>query len=113
MPRDDATLLDIAKAAQLARSFVAGLDKDGFLKDAKTQAAVIHEILILGEATKRLSEDVTNAHPSIPWRRMAGMRDKLIHEYDRVDLNLVWEVVTSELPRLVERLRPLLPAEPR
>ena len=80
MSRDEATLLDIAKACQLATRFKGGIDKEVFLDDLKTQSAILHQLLLLGEATKRLSLEFRSARPHIPWSKMAGMRDKLIHE---------------------------------
>ena len=82
MSRDDATSGDIIKACGLIGQFIAGQRKDAFLADAKTQSAVLHQLLIVGEAAKRLSQGFRDQLPSIPWRRIAGMRDKLIHGYD-------------------------------
>lgn len=89
MWRDDATLLDILRAARLALEFRGGLDKAVFLTDVKTQAAVLHELLVLGEAAKRLSAGFREEHPDVPWKAIAGMRDRLLHGYDDVDLDLV------------------------
>jgi uncharacterized protein with HEPN domain len=89
MTRDDAAILDILKAARLAQRFVAGMDRDSFLADEKTQSAVVHQLLVIGEAAKRVSDAIRTAHPSVPWASMAGMRDKLIHAYDDVDLEEV------------------------
>jgi len=111
MSRDDATLLDIVAAAQAGVAFVAGLDKQAFLSDAKTQAAVLHQITLVGEATKRLSPAFRKRHTDIPWKDIAGMRDQLIHHYDRVDLNLVWAVVHDRLPELLNELEPLVPKQ--
>ncbi len=109
MSRDPATLLDIHEAARLAVQFNAGMDKEAFLGDRKTQAAVLHQLLILGEAAKRLSEAFRSQHPSVPWKSIAGMRDKLIHEYNNVDIEEVWKTVSDEIPSLVDYLRPLIP----
>jgi uncharacterized protein with HEPN domain len=80
MSRDDTTLLDILTAARLATEFKGGLDKASFSTDLKTQSAILHQLLILGEAVKRLSEEFRAKHPGIPWRMIEGMRDTLIHE---------------------------------
>src|SRR3954470_18682963 len=88
--RDRATLTDIVRACRLACQFVDGLDRDAFIDDLKTQAAVLHELTIVGEAVKRLSDTIRTEQPSIPWRLIAGMRDWLIHQYDTVDLEEVW-----------------------
>jgi uncharacterized protein with HEPN domain len=89
MSRDDASLLDIARAAELSLKFIGGMDEVAFQTDEKTQYAVLHQILIIGEATKRISNEFREAHPAIPWKLMAGMRDIVIHAYDSVDLSEV------------------------
>jgi len=109
MQKDEAVLLDIAKAANLAMLFVKGLDESAFIYDLKTQSAVLHQLLVIGEAVKRLSEEFRSAHPEIPWRFAAGMRDHLIHAYDAVDLEEVWKVVQRDLPELLAQIEPLLP----
>ena len=109
MPRDEAILLDVAKAARRAREFASGYDRVAFLADAKTQSAVLHQLLVLGEAVKRLSEAFRARHPAIPWRLMAGMRDQLIHGYDFVDYDEVWKAVQDDIPLLREQIEPRLP----
>ena len=109
MQRDDATLLDILRAARLALEFRGGLDRAAFLTDLKTQAAVLHELLVLGEATKRLSAAFREEHSDVPWKAIAGMRDRLLHGYDDVDLELVWKTLDEDLAALLERLEPLAP----
>ena len=69
-----------------------------FCSDAKTAYAVIHALEIIGEATKRLPESVKKAYPDLPWRSMAGMRDKLIHDYFGVDFTVIWKTVSDDLP---------------
>ena len=103
--RDQATIIDILRACNLARQFVDDLDHAAFATDEKTQAAVLHELTIIGEAVKRLSSDFREAHPRIPWRLIAGMRDRLIHQYDAVDLDEVWKTVTTDLPALIADLQ--------
>ncbi len=111
MSRDDATLLDILKAARLVTEFKGKLAKQAFLRDIKTQSAILHQLLVIGEAVKRLSEDFRAQHPEIPWLRIAGMRDKLIHAYDAVDLDEVWKTVTKDIAPLISFLEPLVPKE--
>lgn len=111
MPRDDATLLDILKAARLVVEFKGKLAKTAFLRDAKTQSAILHQLLVFGEAVKRLSEDFRTEHSEIPWTRIAGMRDKLIHAYDAVDLDEVWRTITNEIPPLISFLELLAPQD--
>ena len=107
--RDASYLLDILRAAQLIADFIGSMDKDAFDEDLKTQSAVIRQLEIIGEATKRLSDEIRDAHPDIPWRQMAGMRDVLIHAYDHVDIDQVWHVVQKDLPDVVEKAEYLLP----
>ena len=107
MTRDDAHLLDIL--TRLAIEFKGPADKPEFLEDSKTQSAVLHQLLIIGEAVKRISPDFRAAHPQVPWRLIAGTRDKLIHFYEGVDMEEVWKMVTSDLPVLIGQIEPLTP----
>lgn len=109
MRRDDATILDILRAARLAVIFRGELDKVAFLDDLKTQSAILHQLLILGEAVKRLSEEFRIAQAAVPWKMIAGMRDKLIHAYDSVDLEEIWKTVNEDIPRLISLLEPWEP----
>jgi uncharacterized protein with HEPN domain len=109
MQRDRATLLDISRAAQLIEDFVGDMQEEAFSADLKTQSAVLHQLMIIGEAVKRLSPEFRDRHASIPWSLMAGMRDKLIHGYDIVDLDEVWQTAKKDIPVLLETIEPLLP----
>lgn len=110
MQHDDTALLDIVYAGRLIQDFTRGLDKATFLADLKTQSAVLHQILILGEAVKRLSDAFRAGTPQVPWSHMARMRDRVIHHYDTVDLNRVWAVVAGDIPDILALLVPLLPS---
>ncbi|MFN0242300.1 MAG: DUF86 domain-containing protein [Planctomycetota bacterium] len=110
--RDPAILLDIFVAATRVRQFVAGVDALAFQDDLKTQSAVLHQLLVIGEATKRLSHEFRALHPSIPWTQMSGMRDHLIHGYDDVDLSEVWSTATVDIPKLLAAIEPLVPRPP-
>jgi len=107
MSRDDAVLLDMINAAQRIVDFKQGMDRQSFLEDAKTQSAVLHQLMILGEACKRLSTETRDRAPQIPWRLIAGMRDNLIHEYDDVDLEETWKTADRDVPALLVELRRL------
>lgn len=72
---------------------------------------MIRELLIIGEAARRLSDEFKASHPSIRWRQMAGMRDILVHAYDHVDVDEVWRVATEELPDLIRYIAPLVKKE--
>ncbi|MHB9132727.1 MAG: HepT-like ribonuclease domain-containing protein [Armatimonadota bacterium] len=108
MPRDADALLDILNAATLIQTFLSGISKDAFEQDVMRQAAVVREFEIIGEAAKRVSDDFKAAHPAIAWRGMAGMRDILIHAYDHVDLDEVWNAAEQSIPELIDDLTPLV-----
>jgi uncharacterized protein with HEPN domain len=91
-------IADILTAAREVAEFTEGMDYEAFRADKKTVNAVIRSLEVMGEAAKRIPEDVRAQYPDIPWKRIAGMRDKLIHEYAGVDLEVVWTVLNEELP---------------
>jgi len=93
-------LSDILDALRNAREFVKGLSYKEFIADKKTVSAVVRELEVAGEATKQLPASVRKKYPHIPWSDMAGMRDKLIHFYFGVDLEIVWETVKARIPEL-------------
>lgn len=107
MKTDRDFLLHIIDAVADARSYASG-GEDEFFTDKKTQDAILRKLEIIGEATKRLSEELKSEYPSIPWRQIAGMRDKLIHDYFGVDLTLVWNVVSEILPGFEQELQRIL-----
>jgi len=109
--RDQALLLDMLLAANDAREFVNGMEKDQFLSNKLYQNAVIRSLEIIDEAAGQISRTTTEALPDIPWRKVTGMRHRLIHDYFDVDLELVWEVVQEEIPSLIQTLRPQVPPE--
>ncbi len=112
MQRDQVTLLDIAKSTRLVATFIQDVTKEAFLKDLKTQSSVLYQLIIMGEAVKRLSHEFRAQHPGVPWSLVAGMRDHLIHGYDLVDWDEVWKTATSDVPGLLAQIEPLLPTEP-
>jgi uncharacterized protein with HEPN domain len=113
MSRDDAVLVDMLGAAKLAAVFAEESDLTAFMSDRKTQSAVLHQLLVLGEAVKRLSDQLRASTPGVPWKLVAGMRDKLIHHYDNVDLEEVWRTVHSDIPALINQLEDLVPRDNR
>jgi uncharacterized protein with HEPN domain len=109
MRRSVAILLgDIAEAAELIQRYVAGVTFDSFVADPEKQDAVMRRLEIMGEAVKALPQDFRDEHPSVPWREIAGARDILVHQYFRVDLDLTWAMVTTELPRLSAQVATIL-----
>jgi uncharacterized protein with HEPN domain len=113
MRRDTSHVADIINAARRVRAYLQNVDKLEFDEDRMVQNAVIRQLLIIGEATKRLTAEFRAAHPNVPWHDMAAMRDILVHAYDRVDLGEVWRVAKEDLSGLIERLEPLLPPPPK
>lgn len=97
-------LKDILKAMDAIETFVEGMNLEEFEKDDKTSSAVIRKFEIIGEATKNLPEELKNKNPHLPWREMAGMRDKLIHFYFGVKYDLVWSTIKDVIPQI----RPVL-----
>jgi len=84
------------------------MDYEAFLADLKTQDAVVRNLEIIGEATKNLSEEIRQQHIGIPWKSMAGVRDRLIHHYFGINLDVVWEIVTTELDKVALELERIL-----
>jgi uncharacterized protein with HEPN domain len=106
--RDDGVYLrHILDAIGKIESYVA-VGRDVFMSTSHWQDAVIRQLEIVGEATKNLSRDLRSRHPDIPWRRIAGLRDILIHDYMGVRLAAVWEVTQTDLPILKKQIRNIL-----
>jgi len=102
---------DILEAMSNVVEFTKGMSYEEFVKDTKTVYAVIRALEIVGEAAKNIPEDVRKKYPDIPWRSMAGMRDKLIHAYFGVRLERVWEVVKRDIPNLKPKFERMLMEE--
>jgi len=111
MARDDAYLVDILDAAKLAWAYVSGKTKDEFDHDIQCQDAVIRRLEIIGEAARRVSDQTRAMFPYLPWNAMMNMRNVLIHEYDDVDLPIVWDTVQNDLPPLIAALERIVPPE--
>jgi uncharacterized protein with HEPN domain len=101
-------LKDILHAIESIENFAAGMDFNTFRADDKTVSAVIRKLEIIGEAVKQIPEGVREPYPEIPWKQIAGMRDKLIHFYFGVDPFLVWQTINNRLPLLKATIRKLL-----
>ena len=99
---------DIVDSINDIEEFVKGMEFGDFERDRKTINAVIRSLEIIGEAAKKIPERLRKKFPDIPWKEMAGMRDKLIHEYHGVDLEIVWTVIKEELPPLKPKFEKML-----
>lgn len=97
----------IRDAAERARRYTSGRTFDEFAADEQAIDATVRVLEIIGEATKRLPEDIRELEPEVPWRRMAGLRDVVVHQYDRVDLAVVWRTAQDDVPDLLSRLERL------
>ncbi len=93
-------LKDILDAMEAIETFVEGMSFEEFIKDDKTVSAVIRKFEIIGEATKGVPDEIRQKYSDVPWREMAGMRDKLIHFYFGVDYELVWKTVKNRIPQV-------------
>ena len=107
MKDDSIYLLHIRDALNRIFDYTAG-GEENFLQDTKTQDTVVRNLEIIGEAVKHASENFRAQNVDVPWKRIAGMRDKMIHEYFGVNLQLVWDVVVQELPGLRRRIEQIL-----
>ncbi len=101
-------LVDIIDAIEKAESFVKGMNFESFEKDAKTTFAVIRAFEVMGEAVKKIPSSVRNKHKNLPWKEMAGMRDKLIHEYFGIKPRVVWKTIKRDLPKIKPYLQSIL-----
>jgi uncharacterized protein with HEPN domain len=100
-------LEDILASAAKIRAYMGGVTRDQFDQDGKTLDAVVRNLEIIGEAVKQPPEAVRAKGPDIEWQKIAGLRDILIHAYSRVDIDIIWDVVTNKLPEFAAKVRAL------
>lgn len=111
MQRDLQFLLDMLQSAELIMTYTAQCSKDEFVENVQLQDSVIRRLLVVAEAARRVSETTRQALPNISWQEINGMRNRLVHEYDDVNLNIVWNVLQTEMPTLIEELKLQIPPE--
>ena len=101
-------LKDVLKAIEAIEEFVKHIDFEAFKNDDMRSSAVIRKFEIIGEATKNIHEDIKQKYPSIPWKNIAGMRDRLIHFYHGIKYELVWDTITIDLPGFKLQIKEVL-----
>lgn len=101
-------LKDILEAMEAIEKFIEGVDFDKFQIDDKTSSAVVRKLEIIGEATKQVPDYITQRYPEIPWKEMAGMRDRLTHFYFGIDYKLVWITVKERIPQIIPLIKKIL-----
>ena len=111
MERDSAYILDIFTSARLVRSYMEGVGLDKFLADIQLQDSVIRRIEVIGEAAGRISPQFQKTRPEIPWQAMIGMRNRMIHGYDDIDFDIIWNTTQESIPLLLRLIEPLVNTE--
>lgn len=111
MKRDLQFLLDMLQSAELILSYTDQCSKDEFIENIQLQDSVIRRLLVIAEAAKRVSAATQQSLPNIAWTEINGMRNRLVHEYDDINLGIVWDVIQLEIPALITELKPLIPPE--
>ncbi len=111
MWRDVAYLLDMLIAAREAREFSHGITWEEFQKSSLHQHAIAKALENIGEAARKVSQEMRSVHPEIPWEQIIALRHRIAHDYFRLDLVRIWDIVQREVPTLIEMLEPLVPQE--
>jgi len=103
--------MDILVACREAQEYTQGVTREAFQADRKLQRALCMVLEIIGEAARAVSDECKAANPQIPWRDLIGLRNRIIHEYFRLDLDIIWEIVQADVPALAAMIEPLVPGE--
>lgn len=111
MQRDLQFLLDMLQSAELILTYIAQSSKDEFVANVQLQDSVIRRLWVIAEAARRVSDMTRQSLPNISWQEINGMRNRLVHEYDDINLSIVWNVVQLERPPLIEELKLQIPPE--
>lgn len=107
MSRDNELIFDLVEACNLILEFTQGMDKSSFLEDKKTQSSVLYQLIILGEVARNFSPSFLEQYSNIPFAKIRGMRNRVTHEYQEVDFEIVWDVINDDILQLLEIISPL------
>ena len=111
MQRDDALLLDMLLYCDQAAQFASTLTFAEFKASRLHQLAIVKAVETIGEAASQISDATQHAHPEIPWPRIIGMRNRLVHGYGNIRIEVVWRTVKENIPSLAKQLRPIVPKD--
>ncbi len=108
MYRDNASINDAYNAGKNVLAYAGGLTKEELKADEIKTSAIIYQVIIIGEATTRLSSEFREKYPDVPWKRMVGMRNILAHQYDKVDFEILWNAIRIGIPNILAKIEPLV-----
>lgn len=111
MNRDLAAVADIVESARSIADYIAGVSREEFIENEQLQDSVIRRLLVIGEASGRLSASFREERPNIPWREIRGMRNRMVHVYDDIDVNLVWRTAQRDVPSLLAELASIVSSD--
>ena len=109
MRSDDRLILDMLAAAKDIQDFTKGITHDDFWHSRIIQSAVLRELQVMGEAARMLSSETKDMYAEIPWEKIAGMRNRVIHEYFAIDLDITWDTISESIPEIIEQLEDIAP----